>query len=167
MSRATVVALAVCLTVALAITLLSANTFFLARGSDAGVQICALPLSTKLLTLLVVAAGWAASVVASRLRAWTRWTLRVAGTGALVLSTHIVSLNFERGELEDHWVLVRWDRAGFDVANGLAQDWMVEPVVFGYRLVHRSSHTTRFIFSGIPPWTLDLAPILAPETTPQ
>jgi len=167
MSRATVVALAACLTVALAITLLSASTFVLARGSDAGVQVCTLPLSTKLLTLLVVAAMWSASAAAKRLPAVPRWALRVAGIGALALSTHAISLNFKRGELEDHWLLVRWDRANFNVADGLAQDWRVEPVPLGYHLVHRTSQTTRLLFSGIPPWTLDLSPILASETAPQ
>jgi|GEM_PF-3513474 len=164
---ATVVALAVSFVAALALTLLSANSFVVARGSDAAVQIYTLPLYAKLLTLLVVAAAWTASAAAKRLGGVVRWALRIAGVSALVLGTHVISLNFKRGELEDHWLLVRLDRASFNVAEGLAQDWRVEPVPFGYELLHRTNGTRRFLFSGIPPWKLDLGPNLTSDKPPQ
>lgn len=153
------------LVAALAITLLSASSFVVARGSDAAVRIYTLPLYAKLLTLLVVAAAWTASAAGERLGSAVRWSLRIAGTGALVLGTHVISINFKRGELEEHWLLVRMDRASFDVAEGLAQDWQVEPAPLGYQLTHRTDGTTRFLFCGIHPWRLDPGPSLTLDTT--
>lgn len=163
----TTFALAVSLVAALAITLLSASTFVVARGSDAGVQIYTLPLYGKLLTLLVVAAAWTAAAVARSLGGLVRWALGIAGVGTLALGTHVISLNFKRGELEDHWLLVRSDRATFNVAEGLGQDWKVQSAPLGYEFVHRVNGTQRYLFSGIPPWKLDLNPILTAETPPQ
>lgn len=157
------VVLGVSLVAALAITLLSAHSFVVARGSDAAVRIYSLPLSAKMLTLLVVAAAWTASAVAKRLGATVRWALRVGGVAALALGTHVISFNFKRGELEDHWLLWRIDRASFNVAEGLAQDWRVDPVPLGYKLLHRTNGTSQFLFSGIPPWKLDPGPSLVPE----
>ena len=158
-----IVGLAASLVVALAITLMSASTFVVARGSEAGVQIYTLPLYGKLLTLLVVAAAWTASAVARPLGGVVRWALGIAGVGTLALGTHVISLNLKRGELEDHWLLTRSDRASFNVAEGIAQDWKIQSVPLGYELLHRTNGTKQYLFSGIPPWKLDLGPLLTTE----
>jgi len=168
MTKASImIGLAVSLVVALGITLMSANTFVVARGSDAGVQIYTLPLYGKLLTLVLVAAAWTATAAANSLRPSMRCALGIAGIAALALGTHVISINFKRGVLEDHWLLMRRDRASFNVAEGLAQDWEVHSAPLGYELLHRTNGTTRYLFSGIPPWTLDLGPILATNTASQ
>lgn len=162
----TAAVLGVALVGALAITLLSANTFFLARGSDATVRIHTVPLYAQILTFLVVAVAWTASAASKRLRRAARWSMRAAGLAVLALGTHVISINFKRGVLEEHWLLWRVDRATFNVADGLVHEWSVEPIRLGYQLSHRTNGTGRFLFSGIAPCTLDLDSSLVSEEPP-
>ena len=145
---------------ALAITLLSSNSFVIARGSDSAVRIYTPSLAMKLASLAAVSVAWAVSLAMTQLHSSLRWLLRGAGIAALALATHVVSFNFKRGVLEEHWLLVRFDRVSFNVAEGLTEDWTVHEQPSGVVLSNRATGERRTIFCGIPPWRVDLRPSL-------
>ena len=145
---------------ALATTLLTASLLFVARGSDAGVELYTASLLTKLLTLLAASAVWTTSAIRWRLPLWSRWSLRALGLLALGLSTHLVVFNNRRAVLEEHWFLVRLDRASYDPADGLSRSWSVHRLWYGVELKDRNRQHSKVVFTGIPPWSLDIEPTL-------
>jgi hypothetical protein len=142
------------------VTLLSASTSYIALGSDSGVRIYTPAMLTKALSLVAVAGAWVLSAVRGRTRAWLRWTSRGAGLIVLAMATHVVTFNYKRGVVEEHWFAFRFDRAPFDRADGIHQDWLVREFALGIALKARHADTERFIFTGFSPWMIDLEPSL-------
>ena len=150
--------LAAALSWAAATSLLTTFSFFVARGSEVAVDIYTVGALTKAVTLLAVSVVWIVSVMGGRLR--TRWALRAIGLVGLALSTHLVVFNNRRGVLEEHWLHFRVDRAAYHHAEGLYLDWAVQRVVFGIELINKDQRAHAFVFTGFPPWELDIEPSL-------
>jgi hypothetical protein len=138
----------------------SLSSFYLAAGSDSGVEIRTTPLPAKALALVMATAAliWAAfGKRTQRLPAVVLFALSVAVLG---VATHAVVLNYKRGLVQEHWFFRMIDRASFDVADGLSHDWQVRPAIGGVSMHHRRTQDAVFIFTGFGPWTLDVGSLL-------
>ena len=78
-------------------------------------------------------------------------------TMLMSLASHSLVLNHRRGVLEDRWLLMKFDRANYDIVEGLEFDWRVENALFGVRLVPRRKGETAYIFTGPKPWLTPFA----------
>lgn len=130
----------------------SESSFFLAAGSDAGVEIFTPSLASKIfaLSICTVALAWALFGRADG--AAGRWALYIGSLAILALATHAVMLDYKRGILREHWAFANVDRLSFDVADGLSQDWQVTPSFTGAHLTRRRDGARVFVLSGIAPW---------------
>jgi hypothetical protein len=160
MRKVAAAVLALALLYAAVATWLSGDAFAIAAGSDAGVRFYTPATWLKVVTLAGVTAAWGAAWLLKDARVWKRVALAVVGFAALGLSTHVISFNYRSGFLEEHWLLWRRDVAGFNVAEGVSFDWVIEQKPLFVRLVARRGGAEHWLFTGIPPWNLDLRPSL-------
>jgi hypothetical protein len=138
---------------------LTTDRFFISRGSDIAVEIYTVSPLTKVLTLTVVAGAWTCSMI-SAVESRMRWILRAGGLIALALATHSIVFSGLDCTVQEHWFNWRLSRATYDCDDGLAKDWAARQKPFFVELVSRHTGEIRVIFTGIPPWSLDLEPTL-------
>jgi hypothetical protein len=105
---------------------LSESSFFLASGSDAATAIYTPSLARKLLALAIYAAGATVGIFATRLATPLRCLLVAVGMVVLALGTHTVVVSFKSGVIQEFWLGALIDRAPFNVAEGVEQDWIAQ-----------------------------------------
>jgi len=152
--------LLVALLVACMVTWLTTISAFIARGSDVITFIYGVSLANRVVTLVCVAGVWIASVWIPKMTAWRRWGLRCVGLLALALATHLVVFNEREGTVEEWWLLVPFEHARGNVAEGLSLDWVRSDWPLGIILTHRRSGERSVVFTGIWPWSVNIAPSL-------
>lgn len=153
-------ALALVTLIAAALVYESQDDFFLSSGSDAGVAIYKPALLTKLVALAVFALGWSVALLATGLPLALRGLLAALSCLVLALATHAVLFNHRRGVIEEFWGVTTRDVANYDVSDGVGLDWTVLRAPMGYRLFHKTSGESAYLFCGVPPWQVDPAPSL-------
>lgn len=155
------IALLFALAWALAQALLTSWSFWVARGSDVAVSIYGSSPLIKFGTVLCVAGVWVASVKMHELGSARRWALRFAGLLAIGLATHLVVINGRRCVIEEHWFNWVDDRVPYSCADGLSPDWLVRRVAFGFVIENRHDRSKRVVFTGVPPWRVELEDALS------
>jgi hypothetical protein len=138
----------------------SASSFYLAAGSDSGVEIRTLPLGPKIAALVISTGALLWALFGDRRRRWQRQVFYALSVIILGVATHAVMLNHKRGLLQEHWFSQVIHRASFDVADGIAHDWQARPAIGGVSLQHRRNQETVFVFTGVWPWRLDIGSLL-------
>jgi len=138
--------------IAMLLVAASESAFFLAAGSDAGVEIFTPPLVSKIFALVIAtgALGWA--LFGRGARASGRWAAYAVSLAILALATHAVIVDYKQAVLREHWLFMTIDRLSFDAANGLSYDWQSTPSLTGTQLRRRRDGARVFVPSGIAPW---------------
>ena len=145
----------------------SESSFFLAAGSDSGVEIFTPSLVSKIFALIIVTAAlsWALFGRTSDARprdARRRWAAYAVSLAILALATHAVIVDYKIAKVREHWLFANFDRLSFDVADGLSHDWQATRSIAGTRLTNRHDGTRVFVFSGIAPWRSGFEPNAQP-----
>ena len=138
----------------------SVSSFYLAAGSDSGVEIRTLPLLPKIAALVISTSALIWALFGDRRHRWQQQVFYALSVLILGAATHAVVLNHKRGLLQEHWFFRVIDRAAFDVADGISHDWQTRPAIGGVSLLHRRNHEVVFVFTGFGPWTLDVGSLL-------
>lgn len=151
-ARARVAAFMLVTVVAVLLVAASESSFFLAAGSDSGVEIFTPPLVWKIwaLTIATSALGWALFGRGERARG--RWAAYAVSLAILALATHAVIVDYKQATLREHWLFTTVDRLSFDAADGLAQDWQATRSMIGTQFRRRRDGVSVFVPSGIAPW---------------
>lgn len=152
--------LLVALVCACTVTWASTIRTIIARGSDVITFIYCVSVANRVITLVIVACVWIASASIPKMAAWKRWGLRCVGLLALGLATHLVVFNERDGAVEEFWFLARFERARYDLSEGLSKDWTRSDWPLGVVLTHRGSGQRSIVFTGVGPWRLDIKPSL-------
>ncbi|HTU62537.1 MAG TPA: hypothetical protein VMF89_28950 [Polyangiales bacterium] len=114
----------VALLFACTVTWVTTISAVIARGSDVITFIYCVSIANRVITLTCVVAVWIASVWIPTMTACRRWGLRCAALLALALATHLVVFNEREGTVEEWWLLVPFEHARGNVAEGLSLDWV-------------------------------------------
>lgn len=139
------------------IVLLSGNVFLLAGGSDSGVQVISSSMSLKLISIFVCGVFL---VIALRLKKKSPLIMPLVLlliTMLLGLASHSVVLNHRHGVIEERWVLLKFERANYNLAEGYTHDWQAEPEMIGITFKSVTSNKNFFIFTGPAPWLTPFA----------
>jgi hypothetical protein len=150
-------ALALVTLLAAALAYLTQDDFFLSAGSDAGVAIYKPALLSKLVALVLFVLGWSIALLATRVPLALRGLVGALSCSVLAFATHAVLFNHRRGVIEEFWLVATRDVANFDISDGVAVDWTVQSAPMGYRLRHKTTAESVYLFCGVPPWQVDPA----------
>ncbi|MEA2700419.1 MAG: hypothetical protein QOI66_4690 [Myxococcales bacterium] len=146
-------------TVAASILVVSVTPFFLASGSDSLVEIRSPTLAIKALAVVASTAALLWAIFGERRRRIRRFGVYLLGVCVLGMATHAVIVNYKKGVVQEYWFFAKFDRAPFDIADGIAQDWRVRPTIGGVFLTHKRTGRRVFVFTGVGPFRIDAGPL--------
>lgn len=147
-------------------TLLSSNTFLLAGGSDSGVHIISSSMGLKIISVLLAAGLLGVSIwLKSKYPSAMLACLLLMAT-ILSLASHSVVLNHRHGTLEERWLLMKFIRADYDIAEGIGYDWVAEPGLLGVQFTAKKADKSFFVFTGPAPWLTPFKQFLKELTQP-
>ena len=139
------------------IVVLSSNNFVLAGGSDAGVQIFSSSIIVKAISAVVCAACLIFSLWLRNKNLSVLIASLLVTTMLMGLASHSLVLNHRHGVLEERWLLLKFDRVNYNIAEGIGHTWRAKPTKLGVQLVSKESGKSVFIFTGPSPWLTPFA----------